>query len=56
MAKGVELFKDKNNFLAWMQLPNVALGKRPPISLLNSRFGTEMVLDELGRIEHGVVP
>jgi len=55
MAKGVELFKDKNNFLAWMQQPNVALGKRPPISLLNSRFGTEMVLDELGRIEHGVV-
>ena len=55
VAKGVEVFEDKNNFLTWMQQPNVALGNRPPISLLSSRFGTEMVLDELGRIEHGVV-
>ncbi len=55
IAKGVEVFEDKNNFLTWMQQPNVALGNRPPISLLSSRFGTEMVLDELGRIEHGVV-
>jgi putative toxin-antitoxin system antitoxin component (TIGR02293 family) len=55
VAKGIEVFEDKNNFLTWMQQPNVALGNRPPISLLSSRFGTEMVLDELGRIEHGVV-
>jgi putative toxin-antitoxin system antitoxin component (TIGR02293 family) len=55
IAKGVEVFEDKNNFLAWMQQRNVALGNKPPLSLLSSRFGTEMVLDELGRIEHGVV-
>jgi putative toxin-antitoxin system antitoxin component (TIGR02293 family) len=55
IAKGVEVFEDKNNFLAWMQQSNVSLGNKPPLSLLNSRFGTEMVLDELGRIEHGVV-
>jgi len=55
IAKGVEVFEDKTNFLAWMQQPNVALGNKPPLSLLSSRFGTEMVLDELGRIEHGVV-
>lgn len=55
VAKGIEVFEDKNNFLTWMQQPNVALGNRPPVSLLSSRFGTEMVLDELGRIEHGVV-
>lgn len=55
IAKGVEVFEDKNNFLAWMQQSNVALGDKPPLSLLSSRFGTEMVLDELGRIEHGVV-
>jgi putative toxin-antitoxin system antitoxin component (TIGR02293 family) len=55
VAKGAEVFEDKNNFLTWMQQPNVAFGNRPPISLLSSRFGTEMVLDELGRIEHGVV-
>jgi putative toxin-antitoxin system antitoxin component (TIGR02293 family) len=55
VAKGMEVFEDKNNFLTWMKQPNVALGNKAPLSLLGSRFGTEMVLDELGRIEHGVV-
>lgn len=53
-AKGIEVFKDKENFLSWMNQPNTALGNRKPLTLLSSRFGTEMVLDELGRIEHGV--
>ena len=54
VAKGIEVFKDKDNFLSWMNQPNTALGNRKPLTLLSSRFGTEMVLDELGRIEHGV--
>ncbi len=53
-AKGVQVFEDKNNFLAWMKQSNVALGGKSPQSLLTTRFGTQMVLDELGRIEHGV--
>jgi putative toxin-antitoxin system antitoxin component (TIGR02293 family) len=55
VAKGVEIFEDKNHFLIWMKQPNVALGNKTPLNLLNSRFGTQMVLDELGRIEHGVL-
>lgn len=55
VAKGVEVFEDKNHFLIWMKQPNVALGNKTPLNLLNSRFGTQMVLDELGRIEHGVL-
>ncbi len=55
VARGVEVFGDQDHFLAWMNQPNVALGSRTPLSLLGSIFGTEMVLDELGRIEHGVV-
>jgi len=31
-----------------------ALGHTAPIKLLASRFGVDIVLDELGRIEHGV--
>lgn len=54
-AKGVRVFEDKNNFLAWMKQDNVALGGKSPESLLSTRFGAQMVLDELGRIEHGVV-
>ncbi len=54
-ARGIEVFGDQDRFLAWMNQPNVALGGRTPLSLLGSSFGTEMVLEELGRIEHGVV-
>jgi putative toxin-antitoxin system antitoxin component (TIGR02293 family) len=55
VAKGVEVFEDRDRFLLWMQQPNVAFGNKTPLSLLSSRFGTQMVLDELGRIEHGVL-
>lgn len=53
-AKGSEVFESRDKFLTWMDHPNVALGKKTPMSLLNSKFGVNMVLDELGRIEHGV--
>jgi putative toxin-antitoxin system antitoxin component (TIGR02293 family) len=53
-ARGKEVFQDKNKFLSWMNHPNKALADRTPGSLLSSRFGIEIVLDELGRIEHGV--
>ena len=53
-ARGKEVFQDKNKFLSWINHPSKALGNRTPASLLSSRFGIEMVLDELGRIEHGV--
>ncbi len=54
-ARGAEVFGEKRRFLAWMQHPSAALGGITPGSLLSSRFGTALVLDELGRIEHGVV-
>ncbi len=54
-ARGVDVFGNKDDFLAWMKQQNVALGKKTPISLLSSRFGAQMILDEIGRIEHGVV-
>jgi putative toxin-antitoxin system antitoxin component (TIGR02293 family) len=53
-ARGADVFEDRDKFLAWMDHPNRALADKTPLSLLNSRFGAEMVLDELGRIEHGV--
>jgi putative toxin-antitoxin system antitoxin component (TIGR02293 family) len=54
-ARGEEVFGERDRFLAWLSLPSAALGNREPGSLLSSRFGAELVLDELGRIEHGVV-
>jgi putative toxin-antitoxin system antitoxin component (TIGR02293 family) len=54
-ARGVDVFGEKAPFLAWLHHPNLALGNHTPLSLLSSRFGVEMVLDELGRLEHGVI-
>lgn len=54
-ARGVEVFGDKAAFLAWLHHANTALGHQTPVSLLSSRFGVEMVLEELGRLEHGIV-
>ncbi len=54
VAKGTEAFGDKGKFISWMHSPSKALANQTPLSLLSSRFGTEMVLDELGRIEYGV--
>ncbi|MCZ6635997.1 MAG: DUF2384 domain-containing protein [bacterium] len=53
-ARGSEVFGDRENFLSWLNQPSVALGNRVPLDLLNSRFGADMVLEELGRMEHGV--
>jgi putative toxin-antitoxin system antitoxin component (TIGR02293 family) len=54
VARGTEVFGNKDKFLTWINLPNAALSNKTPYSLLKSRFGTEIVIDELGRIEHGV--
>ncbi len=53
-ARGTEVFGDRERFLEWMKTPSAALADKKPLSLLHSKFGSEMVLDELGRIEHGV--
>lgn len=55
VARGLEVFEDKDNFLSWLNQPSTALGGQVPKTLLASRFGADMVLDELTRIEHGVV-
>jgi len=54
VARGMEVFGDKSRLLAWMAQPNIVLADNTPLNLLGSRFGTEMVLDELGRLEYGV--
>ena len=53
-AMGIDVFEDRDNFLAWLSLPCTALGSKKPIELLGSRFGIELVMDELGSIAHGM--
>ncbi len=54
VARGTGVFGGRENFLSWLSLPSAALGGKKPIDLLSSRFGAEMVTDELGRISHGI--
>ncbi len=54
LAKGNEIFENRENLLKWLNTPNKAFSGNTPFSLLGSRFGTELVLEELGRIEFGV--
>jgi putative toxin-antitoxin system antitoxin component (TIGR02293 family) len=53
--RGSNVFGSRDGFVTWIKSKSPALGNRTPASLLSSRFGAELVLDELGRIEHGVV-
>ncbi len=53
-AKGIEVFEDKSQFLSWMSFPCMSFENKTPLSLLTSKFGVDMILDELGRIEHGI--
>jgi putative toxin-antitoxin system antitoxin component (TIGR02293 family) len=55
VARGMEVFEENASCLSWLSQPCSALGGQSPKRLLTSRFGAEMVLDELTRIEHGVV-
>lgn len=52
--KGLGVFGNMDRLNAWLESPSVALGGNKPIELLDSNVGTQLVSDELDRIEHGV--
>ena len=54
-VRGEEVFGSRESFRSWLNAPNTALGDTKPLDLLASDFGRDMVLDELGRLEHGIV-
>jgi putative toxin-antitoxin system antitoxin component (TIGR02293 family) len=54
-SRGEEVFSDIEIFKMWMDTSNRAFGNKRPNDLLSSRYGAQMVLHELGRIEHGII-
>ncbi len=54
-SRGCEVLGDAERFRVWLNTASAAFGNRTPIELLSSRYGALMVLDELGRMEHGIV-
>ncbi len=54
IAKGNEVFHDKKKLILWLNAPHRGLSGNTPFAMLASRFGADLVLEELGRIEWGV--
>jgi putative toxin-antitoxin system antitoxin component (TIGR02293 family) len=51
--RGLEVFGQ--SFHQWMNTENIALGGVAPKTLLNNSFGIRLLLDEIGRLEYGVL-
>ena len=51
--RGLDAFGD--SFYAWMDANNVSLGGKKPKELLSNSFGIRILLDEIGKLEHGVL-
>lgn len=56
LGRANEVFENASAALDWLKTPNAALAAKTPLSLLDTEFGAESVLETLGRIEHGVFP
>jgi len=53
-SKGKSIFGNPDKFFSWLKSPSAPLSGDTPLSLLDSSFGLELVLDELTRIDHGI--
>jgi len=55
VARCTELFQSNEKASRWLKSTILALGNSRPLDLLDTTAGATMVLNLLGRIEHGVV-
>jgi len=53
-ARGADVFETLEQFKIWMASPVGALGGKKPKEFLDTSLGIAMLIEELGRIEHGV--
>jgi len=53
-SRGEEVFGTLDAFREWMNGSVRALGDKKPKEFLDTSMGIEMLMDELGRIEHGI--
>ena len=51
---GIEVF-GAESLKIWLSTPSLAFGGKSPRDLLGTSFGIEMVKNEIGRIQHGVL-
>lgn len=54
LERAEEVFEEAGAARVWLKSANTSLSGETPLSLLDTEVGAEIVLDTLGRIEHGV--
>lgn len=52
--RALEVFESEDMAHKWLKTSLPVLGHQTPLQAVSNRFGAELVLDLLGRIEHGV--
>ena len=52
--RALEVFEDEDTAHKWLKTPLQVLNNKMPLQAVSNRFGAELVLDVLGRIEHGI--
>ena len=53
-SRGEQVLENIENVKVWLETPNIAFNGKKPIDLISSRYGIQMIMEQLGRIEHGV--
>ena len=53
-SRGAEVFGNPDAFEEWIDSTVMALGNKKPKDFLDTSWGIEMLMEELGRIEHGI--
>jgi putative toxin-antitoxin system antitoxin component (TIGR02293 family) len=54
LARAAEVLGDKESAKKWLQREIRSIGGVQPITMLDTEAGYELVMDTLGRIEHGI--
>jgi putative toxin-antitoxin system antitoxin component (TIGR02293 family) len=52
---GLDVFGNKDRFKLWLNTPNYALGSIKPVELVKTSYGKDLVLNELKRINYGIL-
>lgn len=52
---GIEVFGNLEKFKLWLDTPNFSLGNLKPMELLKNSYGKELVINELTRINYGIL-
>lgn len=52
---GTDVFGNKEKFNTWLSRENVVLGNVVPKTLLDTTVGIDLLRDQLGRIDHGIL-